>query len=345
MKAALFEKPGEMSIVDMPLHPCGMEDVIVKVHACGICGGDIRNFSTGLRHGIKSQVMGHEFTGTLVEIGQHVKGFRLGDKVALAPDVSCGECWYCRHGLINLCDNHRMIGTHWPGGFAQFVHIPKTILEHGFIHKLPEGVSLTEGCLSEPASSVIAAQERVEIGKNSTVLILGDGPIGCLHIEIARANGASMIILAGRSRLSAAKQFGPDLTLDYTRDDVALQVRSVTNGLGVDFAICANASTESQQVALSSVRKRGRVILFGGVSKDAPMTTLNSNTIHYNEIEVIGTFSYQKRHHLAALDAIRMKKIHPDLYFTKTVTLENIMEGFESAKRREALKVLVIPGE
>lgn len=343
MKAAVFEKLGEMQVREVPLQPCGDGDILVKVHACGICGGDIRNFATGLRYGIKSQVMGHEFTGTVVEKGAEVIRFAIGDLVALAPDVSCGSCWYCKQGLVNLCENHRMVGTNWPGGFAEYVHLSAEILAHGFVHHLPDGVSLTDGCLSEPASSVIASQERVGICQDSSVLILGDGPIGCLHIEVARANGAKQIFIAGRSRLAVAKQFGPDFLLNYVKDDIVSIVREQTEGRGVDFAICANASVASQQVAVDAVRKRGKIVLFGGVPKDNPITSLNSNTIHYNEIEVIGAFSYQVRHHLAALEAIRNKTIHPKKYFTKTVTLENIVEGFMAAKNREVLKVLVKP--
>jgi L-iditol 2-dehydrogenase len=343
MRAAVFERPGEMPVKDVPLHPCGPGDLIIKVYACGICGGDIRNFSTGLRYGIVSQVMGHEFTGTVVEVGAEVSCFKVGDRVALAPDVSCGSCWYCRQGLVNLCEHHRMIGTHWPGGFAEFVHLPAEILAHGFVHHLPESVSLTDGCLSEPASSVIAAQERIGLGKNSSILILGDGPIGCLHIEVARANGATQVFISGRSRLAVAEQFGPDMMLNYEKDDVVSAVRDMTEGRGVDFAICANASVESQQIAVEAVRKRGKVVLFGGVPKNDPMTSLNSNMIHYNEIEIIGTFSYLQRHHLASLEAIRKGTIHPNAYFTKTVGLEDIMDGFAAAKNREALKVLVKP--
>lgn len=343
MRAAVFEKPGSMRVVDMQVNPCGSGDMIVKVHACGICGGDIRNFSTGLRHGIKSQVMGHEFTGTVVQKGSDVIAFSLGDTVAIAPDVSCGSCWYCTHGLVNLCDNHRMIGTHWPGGFAEYVHLPSEVLAHGFVHHIPKGVSLTDACLSEPASSVIAAQERVGVKSGDSVLILGDGPIGCLHIEVARANGASQVFISGRSRLEAARQFGPDLMLNYATDDVVKAVRERTEGRGVDVAICANATVASQQVALDAVRKRGKVVLFGGVPKQDPLTTLDSNVIHYGEIEIIGTFSYQVRHHKASLEMIRNGTIHPAAYFTKIVTLEDIVSGFEAARNREALKVLVKP--
>jgi L-iditol 2-dehydrogenase len=343
MIAAVFEKPETMQVKEVPLHSCGPSDMIVQVHACGICGGDIRNFSTGLRNGVTSQIMGHEFTGTVVEKGSRVTQFSIGDVLALAPDVSCGTCWYCTHDLVNLCENHRMIGTHWPGGFAEFVHLPEEVLQHGCIHHLPDGVTLEEGCLSEPASSVIATQERMDVKAGDTVLILGDGPIGFLHAEVAYARGADQVILAGRSRLDVASQFAIDRVLNYTTDDIVQQVREMTHGRGAEVAICANASVQSQQLAVDAVRKRGKVVLFGGVPASNPMTMLNSNTIHYNEIEIIGTFSYQRRHHAQALQAISTHAIEASRYFTKTVSLQHILEGFTAARNREALKVLVKP--
>lgn len=344
MKAAVFEGPEQLKVKEVQLSPCGPDDIIIKVHACGICGGDIRNFYSGLRHGIKSQVMGHEFTGTVSEVGDNVERFAVGDLVAAAPDVSCGECYYCKRGWVNLCENHKMLGTHWPGGFAEYVHIPGFVLNRGFIHPVPEGVSLDDACLSEPASSVIASMENAHVGLGDTVLIIGDGPIGCLFIEVARANGASKIIMSGRMRRrEQVEKFKPDLLIDAAKEDVAARVREFTGGLGADVAVCANPVVETQEQAVQAVRKRGRVILFGGVPKNAPMTSLNSNTIHYNEIEVVGAFSYEVRHHLAALSAIRTGALTPSYYFTKTVSLDQVVEGFTSAKTGKDLKILVKP--
>lgn len=344
MKVALFEGPERLVVQDMPLKKCDTGDIIIKIYACGICGGDVRNFHNGLRHGITSQVMGHEFSGVVHEVGTEVNGYKTGDRIAAAPDVSCGECYYCRRGWVNLCNKHKMIGTHWPGGFAEFIHIPAFVLNRGFIHHIPEGVSMKEACLSEPASSVIAGMERAQFGSGDSILILGDGPIGCLHIEVARALSAAKIIISGNlRRLESLEKFHPDRIIDAGREDVPGKVREFTNGLGVDLAICANPVAATQEQAVQSLRKRGRAVLFGGVPKSTPMTTLNSNTIHYDELEVVGAFSYETRHHLMALEAIRTKTLNPELYFTRTVSLDNINEGFMSAGTGKALKTLVIP--
>ncbi len=343
MKAAVFEGPGRMSVREVELAPCGDDDIVMKVYACGLCGSDIRNFKTGLKGDIKSQIMGHEFTGTVMEVGKNVTRFKAGDRLAVAPDVSCGECWYCKRGLVNLCVSHRMVGTHWAGGFAEYVHLPKPVLDRGMVHHIPEGLSLEDAALSEPASSVIAAQENAGVGLGDTVLIIGDGPIGCLHIDVARARGAAKVIMAGLTRLKEAERFKPDLLIDAATQDTVAEVLKATDGLGADVAIAATPVAATQAQAVKSVRKRGRVVFFGGLPKTAPETTLDGNLIHYGEIQVLGAFSYPAHIHQKALATIKAGLIRPSMYFNMTVTLDDIVSGFEAAAAGKALKVLVKP--
>jgi L-iditol 2-dehydrogenase len=343
MKAAVFESPLRMELREVELAPCGPDDVVMKVHACGICGSDVRNFKTGLKGDVKSQIMGHEFTGTVTEVGKNVSRYKVGDAVAVAPDVSCGECWYCKRGLVNLCMSHRMVGTHWAGGFAEYTHLPKVVLERGMVHHIPAGLSLDDAALSEPASSVIAAQENAGVGLGDTVLIIGDGPIGCLHIEVARARGAARIIMAGLMRLKEAERFAPDLLIDAGSQDTVAEVLKFTEGLGADVAIAANPVAATQAQAVKAVRKRGKVVLFGGLPKTAPETTLDGNLIHYGEIVVMGAFSYPAHVHQKALATIKAGLVRPSKYFNLTVGLEDIVAGFTAAAEGKALKVLVKP--
>lgn len=341
MKAAVYKKPLTIEIENREIPKCGKEDIIVKIHACGICGSDVRNYKNGLRADVGEQVMGHEFTGTVTETGSNVVKYRVGDRIAAAPDVSCGDCYYCKQGLVNLCDNHRMIGTHWPGGFAEYIHLPAEVLERGMIHHIPEGASLDEAALSEPASSVIACQEDAGVSPGNTVVIFGTGPIGCLHTEIARARGAAKIILVGRRRLAMAEPFGADYLISVLDSDPVEKILKITKGFGADIAICANPAAETQNMAVESVRKRGKVVLFGGLPKTDPMTSLNSNKIHYREITVMGSFSYKAETHKKALLAIKSGQIHPEKYFTLSLPLERISEGFQAALDGKALKVLI----
>lgn len=343
MKAAVFRGPEDITVenVERPvLDDCS---IILEVKACGICGSDIRNYHKGLRHGIKSQIMGHEIGAIVTEVGKSVDDFSVGDKVAVAPDVSCGKCYYCEHGYVNLCTQHRMLGTHWPGGFAQYLKIPDVVLKRGMVHRMPEGISFEEATLAEPLSSVITSQKEAPVQLGDTVFIIGDGPIGCLHLEIARARGAFALIMSGLNKLDLAKRFKPDLLIDSSLKDPVKQVLKFTGGLGADIAICANPVASTQQQAIEAVRKRGKVILFGGLPKDNPNTTLDSNLIHYNELALVGAFSYPAYMNKLALEVIKNKKITSEKYIDMVLPLEDIKKGFEAAENGRALKVIIKP--
>jgi len=288
LKAAIFEGIEDIRVREIPKPSCDPDGVVVEVKACGLCGSDIRNFHSGLKDGIKSQIMGHEIAGIVREAGEKAPRFKVGDRVAIAPDVSCGRCYCCKRGWVNLCSDHRMIGTHWPGGFAQYISLSRIVLERGTVHLMPEGLGFPEATLSEPASSVIAAQSDAGIGLGDTVLIIGDGPIGCLHLEVARARGAAKVVMVGLARLEIVSLFSPDHLVDAASQNPVEEVLKITGGLGADVAVIANPVAATQEQGVESVRKRGRVILFGGIPKSDPMTTLNSNLIHYNELTFPG---------------------------------------------------------
>lgn len=343
MKAAVFEDVEKIIVREVADPVCGQGDIVVKVEACSLCGSDIRNFHTGLRSGAKGQIMGHELAGPVVQVGASVTRFKVGEAVAIAPDVSCGACYYCRRGLVNLCVNHRMLGTHWPGGFAQLIHLPAEVLAHGMVHHMPDGMSWEQGALAEPASSVLAAQQNAGVGLGDTVLIIGDGPIGCLHIEVARARGAARVIMVGLARLAQARAFAPDALIDAATQDPVAEVKRLTDSLGADVAIVATPVGKTQAQGVEAVRKRGTVILFGGLPKTNPTATLNTNLIHYNEIRVVGAFSYPAYMHEKALTVIKAGQIDARKYFTRTVSLDGIVEGIRAAEAGEALKVLVRP--
>lgn len=345
MKAAVFEGIEKIVVREMPVPQCEDGGILVRVIACCICGGDMRNFHTGLRYGVEKQVMGHEISGIVEEAGSRVTRFKAGDKVAIAPDVSCGECYYCKRGLVNLCVNHKMLGTNWPGGFAQYIYLPEVVLSRGFVELVPEGLSFEEAAMAEPASSVVACQEYNNVSLGDTVVIIGDGPIGCLHCEVARARGASTIIMIGLTRLESVPQFGPDFIINSAAQNPVEEVLKITGGLGADIAICAAPVTSIQQQAVEMVRKRGRVVLFGGVNKNNPITMLNSNMIHYNEISVVGAFSYPSTGLLKAVNLIAEGKISAAKYVTRSVKLDEIADGIAFAEQGKALRVVVKPWE
>ncbi|GFI36140.1 alcohol dehydrogenase catalytic domain-containing protein [Lachnospiraceae bacterium 50-23] len=343
MKAAVFKAVERIEIEERPVPECPEDGILVKVAACGICGGDIRNFHNGLRNGKTDQIMGHEIAGQVAACAGGVSRFQVGDRVAVGPDVSCGECYYCRRGWVNICDSHQMLGTHFPGGFAQYIALPGFVLERGFVEHIPEGMSYDFAAFAEPVSGVLACQEYNQISYGDTVVVIGDGPVGCLHMEIARARGASKVIMLARGRIDQARQFGFEhLICNKDPETATKQVKELT-GPGADIVICAVPNAAAQQQALDIVRKRGRVVIYGGVPKSNPMTTLDSNKIHYDEIMVLGSFSYPSTGIADALQAIHRGDITTEKYLSARVPLKDVVEGMNMVTRGEALKVLVDP--
>jgi L-iditol 2-dehydrogenase len=295
---------------------------------------------------VDSLVQGHELAGTVLEVGQNVTQYAPGDRLAIAPDIHCGQCYYCRRGLYNLCDHLRLLGITptFPGGFAEKVVLTGEVLANGIVNRMPAGMSFAAGALAETLSSVLAAHDKAGTSLADTVLIMGAGPIGCLHIAVAKARGAAVIVSEPHEqRREVAQRFGPDALIDPFNQDVAATVRALTHGLGADIVICANPVAATQTQAVEAVRKAGRVILFGGLPKANPLTTLDGNRIHYGEIEVVGAFSYHPTTHELAVDFLSRQVIPAEKLITHTLPLEQVSRAFEIAASGEGLKVIVTP--
>ena len=237
-----------------------------------------------------------------------------------------------------------MLGTHFPGGYAQYMAVPKEVLEHGFIEKIPDDMPFQHAAFAETASAVIACQKRINVSMGDSVLIIGDGPVGCLHTEVARARGADTVMVAGMDKLELAKEFHPDYLWDnHDPEKVRQGVMDATGGIGADFVIIAAPTTAPQKQALELVRKRGTVVIYGGAPSSADITSVSSNRIHYGEITLTGSFSYPAVGLHDALSAIYHQKIHADRYLGEKVSLENVVHGMELITQGKALKVMIDP--
>jgi L-iditol 2-dehydrogenase len=344
MKAAFLTAPKALELREIPDPVAPADGLVLDVKACGICGSDLRRWKEGPPKGVAGMIPGHEAAGVVAETGKAQTCYAVGDHVAIAPDIHCGRCYYCQKGWYNLCDEIRFIGVTpgLPGALAQKLLLTGEILANGIVHRMPEGMSFAEGGLAEPCCSVLACHERAGTGRGTMVVVLGAGPIGCLHIVVAKARGASVVISEPSPiRRQLAERCGPDAVVDPAVEDLGARVRQMTAGVGADIVICANPIAETQTEAVQIVRKRGKVILFGGLPKANPMVALDSNRIHYGEIEVVGSFSYHPMMHERALDLIHRKVIRADLLVTHTFGLPEIGRAFEAAAAGEALKVVV----
>lgn len=347
MKAVVFRGPGKIACEEVPYPDLPPDGVILKVTACGICGGDLRAYKHGLRDERNAQILGHEISGMVVEVGRKVHDYQVADRLAVAADVSCHKCYYCKRAYFNLCEDWKLIGLDFPGGMAEYMQLPAAILRRGIVHRIPDSLSDRRSVLAEPSSSVIWAQKHLDVQPGEIVAILGDGPIGALHVQVARLRGARaiMIGIAG-PRLDMFKDnpaLGAWRVLDNLTQDVVTEVRALTDGRGADVAVVANPFKETQAQAVNMVRKRGRVGLFGGLPKNDPITQLDSNRIHYNELLVMGNFSYHPGIHADALDLLDRGLIDADQIITATYPLEDVQAAFEVAMQGNALKVVLVP--
>jgi L-iditol 2-dehydrogenase len=344
MKAVYLTGPKKVELREVPEPSAPEGGLVLDVKACGICGSDLRRWKEGPPPGTGGAIPGHEAAGIVVEVGKGLTQFAVGDHLAIAPDVHCGRCYYCRRGLYNLCDELRFVGVHseLSGGLAERLVLTEEILTNGIVHPMPAGMSFVEGSLAEPSCSVLACHQRAGTGPGDTVVVMGAGPIGCLHIVVAQARGASAVVSEpSATRRKLAERFEPRAIVDPGSESLPMRVRELTDGVGADMVICANPVAQTQTQAVEIVRKRGKVILFGGLPKADPMVTLDGNRIHYGEIEVVGAFSYHPTMHKLALDLIHRKVIQADLVVTHTFGLDDIDKAFEAAVAGEALKVVV----
>lgn len=346
MKAAHLIAPQTLELREVPPPACPADGLVLAMRACGVCGSDVRRWREGPPPDAPHLIQGHELAGVVEEVGPQVTRFKAGDRLAVAPDIHCGDCWYCRRGLFNLCPALKLLGITpgLAGGFAERVVLSGELLRNGIVHRMPDGLGWHEGALAETLSSVLAAHAKCRTALGETVVVLGAGPIGCLHLVIAKARGAAVIVAEPHpARRTGAEKFMPDALLDPSRHDVVAEVKRWTGGLGADLVICANPVASTQTQAVEMARRGGRIVLFGGLPKADPTVRLNANLIHYGEQVVLGAFSYQPRFHEEALEVLRRKVVRAEHFVTHTRPLSQIAEAFVLAASGEALKVMVEP--
>ena len=336
-KAALLKSAGEVVFIDVDRPKLRGYEVLVEVKVCGICGSDLhayKNLHPDIRLPI---ILGHEFSGDIVEVGEQVKGFKIGDRVCVEPLTTCGECFFCRHGEYNRCFKLRVIGCQLNGAFTKYIAIGER-----WIHKL-NSLSYEEGAMVEPLAVAVHAVERGGVKIGDEVAVLGAGTIGLLTLQVAKAFGASRVIATDLVdwRLKVAKELGADVVLNPARDDVVKEVLSITD-VGVDVAFEAVGSQTVLQTALKIVKKGGSVTVVGVY--ESPNVQLQIMDIVNKELTVKGTlvycWDYEK-----AINLIKAGRVNVRRLITHTLPLEEIKKGFELmlSKVEGVVKVQIKP--
>jgi len=339
MRAAVTRDWNDIHIEsDVPVPVLEQGEVLVKVGACGICGTDLKIVS-GVYKGSWPPslpfIQGHEWSGTVAELGEGVTDLQIGDRVAAENHKGCGTCANCRRGRYNLCEvarskgkTYKLYGHSAQGAFADYAARPA-----GLLHKLPDTVSFEEGTIVNQGALGLHAIRRCRIEPGDTVAVIGPGLVGLITVQLAKAVGATRVIVVGRGpRLDLAKELGADDIIDISTADTVEGIRSLTSGRGVDCAFECAGAPESVVASINSVKRGGRVALVGLTgNKDV---SFNTDRIALDEVDVFGVRSspnaYPELINLIAAGKVNVKKL-----ISRTYPLEKISAAFDAFRKRE----------
>jgi L-iditol 2-dehydrogenase len=346
MRVARFYAPGDIRLEDADEPGPGPEEVKIRVRQCSTCGTDVKIFNHGHHHLVPPRVIGHEIAGEIVEAGAAVDGWAAGDKVQVIAAIPCGTCAECTRGRMTVCPNQTSMGYHYDGGFAEYMVVPKAVLAVDGLNRIPDGIDFAEASVAEPLACVVNGQEIAGVGRGDDVVVVGAGPIGCLHVRLARAHGARRVFLVelNRSRLDmSAAAVAPDAAVCAAEVDAIDEVRKLTDGRGVDVVITAAASGQAQMDALQMAARSGRISFFGGLPKDKPTITLDSNLVHYREITIFGANGSSPAHNKKALELIASGQVPVGDLITHRLRLSQLHEAIDLVASGGAIKVTIEP--
>ena len=350
MKVARYYAPGDIRLEQLPEPDVAAGEVKIRVRACSTCGTDVKISRSGHQNMTPPQVMGHEIAGEIVSVGDGVDqgpaGWQIGDRVQVIAAIPDGTCPDCLAGHQAICPHQLSMGYQFPGGFAEYMIVPRQVLAVDGLNRIPESLSYAEASLAEPLACVLNGQELARVGEGDTVVVIGSGPIGCLHVRLARARGAATVILIDLNpeRLAAAAALvHPDHTVATADQNPVAAVLEITAGRGADVVITAAASGAAQEQGLQMLARRGRLSLFGGLPKDAPNITVDANLVHYRELTLVGVNGSTPAHNKQALELIASGAVPVADLITHRLPLDQVLEGIEIVARGDAIKVTIEP--
>lgn len=345
MRAVVLSGPNQFAPAEIEKPQIGPDEILLEMKAAAICGTDMRILTGKKTKGVRyPSVIGHEFCGVIAEVGADVKGYEVGEKVAVANVIPCHHCSSCLRGRTNACLDRKAIGYEFDGGFEEYIRIPSICIENGNVVKLPEYMSYQAGALIEPLSCCIRGLKNAGTGFNDDVLIVGAGPIGLFHLQLSKIAGARKVIVSepNEQRRKVALELGADLAVDPTKEDLPAIVDRETNGQGMDVIVMAIGVPALVNSTLKLCKRGGTVNLFAGFAGTGE-STVEVNTIHYNEINVNGSTAYKLEDYLAAAEMIKSGKIDADKIVTHRFKIEDFQKAYDVCVAGTGLKVIIEP--
>jgi L-iditol 2-dehydrogenase len=352
VKALRFYAPEDVRLEEVPEPDCGPDEVKLRVRNCSTCGTDVKILHNGHQNLTPPRTIGHEIAGEVVEVGADVNttyssDWKVGDRAQVIAAVPCGECYECRKGWMAVCQNQTSVGYQYDGGFAEYMIVPRQVLRVDGLNRIPDNVGYDEASAAEPFACAINAQELLGIERGDTVVVFGAGPIGCMHIRIARGVhecGAVYLVDVNAERLKmSAEAVQPDETIDGSEVDVVERVMELTGGRGADVVITATAANVTQEQAIAMAARNGRISFFGGLPKTDPTITLDSNVVHYRQLHIHGANGSAPEHNKRALQYISTGQVPVKDLITRHIPLDDVLSAFDIVAKGEAIKVTVEP--
>ena len=339
MRVAMYYNNRDVRLEELPVPKIGRGELLIRTRASGICGSDLMEW-----YRIKKAplVLGHEITGEIVDVGDGVDGFEIGERVCASHHVPCGECRYCLSGHQSLCDLLRT--THFdPGGFAEYVRVPRINVELGTM-RIPDSMTFDEGSFIEPLACVARAQRFAKVTAGQTVLVIGSGISGLLHIQLARARGAARIVATDISdfRLKAAQRFGADATI-HGSEDVSTRLREFNEGRLADRVIVCTGAMPGIQQAVKSIDRGGILLFFAPTAAgvDVPIPLFD---FWRDEISMVTSYAGSGEDLRESLELIGAHKVRVADMVTHRLPLAETGLGFQlTASGQDSIKVIIDP--
>ncbi|MEJ2412228.1 MAG: alcohol dehydrogenase catalytic domain-containing protein [Anaerolineales bacterium] len=347
MRAAVYHGPNDIRYEEVPYPELGPGDLILKVLSANICGTDLRILHGGHRHYPVGTVRipGHEVVGEVVAVGPEVNKYQVGDRVFVAPNMGQGDSRETISGNNNLDPNFTAIGINLDGAFADYLRVPEAAVRQGNVMPVDKEKDPAVAALIEPLACVLRGQNAVNTHSGDNVLVMGAGPIGILHMLLAKARGAAQVMVSEPNdfRRGQAEELGADLVIDPVHENLEEIVREATNERGADVIIVAAPSKPAQESALRIAAVGGRINLFGGLPKSDPTITFDSNLVHYKELIVTGTTACSTHDCLQAADLVNAGVLDLSALVTKRFPLSEVKQAFEAAADGTNMRVALIP--
>ena len=345
MLAARMYGKNDIRIENVKIPEINENEVLVKVKSAAICGTDVRMIKNGSPHATADnpRILGHEFAGVIDKVGSNVKGYKVGTRVSVAPNMGCGICGYCVSGNGQLCKESKAIGINIDGGFAEYVRIPEEAVRQGNITILDDAISFDEAAINEAFACAFNGFSRCSLKVGETALIIGAGAIGLMHSKLAKMCGASKVIINDLSaeRLEVCKQIDSSFITYCGSDGLKEFIDKETDGMGADVVIIAAPAPSAQQAALELAAVNGRINFFGGLPADRQIVPLNSNLVHYKQLIITGTTRSTIQQYRDTLKFIAEGVVDIKKLVTARLPVDKILDGVANSADARGLKNVI----